>query len=376
MIRQIASVPAIRVVSGNNQSGKISTALPAPLVVAVSDGQGKPLTNQAVFFKVTTNNGLVNGNPSALVTTNSQGQAQVVLTLGSRVGAGSNVVEASATGVANVAQFIASGIPGGAAQINVDSGMAQTGTIGQNLYFPFVAIVTDAGHNRIANIPVTFTVRQGGGNIAGKASTTATSDADGRVAAVLTLGALEGQDNNVVEATFPGNPGLPAAFTASAKAPGSPANTSISGVVLDNSNMPIAGVTMRLYQLNQGTSNALPVQIGTTVQTNAQGQFMLKPAPVGFFKLMADGSTAQRPGAYPTLEYDIVTVSGRDNTVGMPIYLPVLDPATRLCVSQTDRRDADFARLPGVLTGSAARCRHISGRLEIRLHLGNAGARR
>ena len=68
------------------------------------------------------------------------------------------------------------------------------------------------------------------------------------IASVLTLGADAGSSNNVVEANFPGNAGLPAAFAASGKTPGNPANTTISGVVLDNSNAPIQGVTIRLFQ--------------------------------------------------------------------------------------------------------------------------------
>src|SRR5205814_7349289 len=130
---------------------------------------------------------------------------------------------------------------------------------------------------------------------------------------------------NVVEASFPGNTGFPAAFAASAAAPGNPANTTISGVVLDNSNNPIQGATIRLFQTNQGNNNNLPIQVATPVQTNARGTFLIQPAPVGFFKLMADGTTAAGVSSYPTLEYDIVTVAGNNNTVGMPIYLPALD---------------------------------------------------
>jgi hypothetical protein len=48
---------------------------------------------------------------------------------------------------------------------------------------------------------------------------------------------------------------------------------------------------------------------------------------------MADGATATLPGkSYPTLEYDIVTIAGQNNTIGMPIYLPALDPAATVCV--------------------------------------------
>ena len=35
--------------------------------------------------------------------------------------------------------------------------------------------------------------------------------------------------------------------------------------------------------------------------------------------------TAERPGAWPDLEFVLTTIAGRDNTVGMPIYLLPLD---------------------------------------------------
>ena len=42
-----------RRVSGSNQSGPIGSALPAPLVVALTDGAGNPVPNKPVIFKVT-----------------------------------------------------------------------------------------------------------------------------------------------------------------------------------------------------------------------------------------------------------------------------------------------------------------------------------
>ncbi len=102
-------------------------------------------------------------------------------------------------------------------------------------------------------------VKQGGGSFNGPTTVTTTSDSDGRVAAVLTLGRQEGQDNNVVEATFAGNPGQPAAFLASAKVPADPSQTRITGVVLDNANKPIPGVTMRLFRTHQNTGVPEPV---------------------------------------------------------------------------------------------------------------------
>ncbi|KAF0188615.1 MAG: hypothetical protein FD165_2849, partial [Gammaproteobacteria bacterium] len=158
---------------------------------------------------------------------------------------------------------------------------------------------------------------------------------DGRVMASLTLGPDQGVNNNLVEINFTGNTGFPAVFTATGLTPGPAADTRISGVVLDNSNMPIPGVTMRLLKINQGNVGNVPQEVAQAVVTDARGQFVMQPVPVGVFKLMADGGTAQRTGSWPTIEYDMITVTGQDNNVGSPIYLPELIEGNRLCVSET-----------------------------------------
>ena len=349
---------SLSIISGNNQTGAIATTLPAPLIVSLIDSTSKPVANQTVVFRVTGNNGTVTAGgqtASALpIKTGANGQAQVAWNLGQRSGAGINTVEASTALAVGPVDFTATGTASNAAQINVDSGNNQTGALGAPLAFPFVAVVTDSGHNRVPNVSVTFTVTQGGGNFGGQPSLTTSTDPNGRALATLTLGTQPGNDNNVVTANFPGNPGLSSTFTASAKAPGNPANTTISGVVLDNSNNPIQGVTMRVYQTNQANNNGQPMQIGTPVPTNAQGSFLITGAPVGFFKLMADGTTALGPKSYPTLEYDIVTVAGQNNTVGTPIYLPALDTVDKLCVSPTQGGTLTLSQSPGFALTVAA----------------------
>jgi hypothetical protein len=354
---------SLTILSGDNQTGTVGTQLGAPLKVALADPTNNPVANQTVVFKVTGNNGAVSAPGSSTassavaVTTDTAGQAQVLWTLGDRAGAGTNTVQASSTLAIGTANFTATAVTATASQIVVDSGNDQTGVLSQPLGFPFVADLVDSGHNRVPNVPVTFTIKRGDGNLAGASSQTVTTDSNGRAITVLTLGTQIGNANNVVEATFPNNPGSPAAFAASARAPGDPTRTRISGVVLDNSNNPIPGVTVRLFETNQGNNNNLPVQVGTPVQTDAKGTFVIQPAPVGFFKLMADGTTAPGPNSYPPLEYDIVTVAGNDNTVGMPIYLPALDSVNKLCVDETHGGTLTLPQVPGfaltVLPGSA-----------------------
>jgi hypothetical protein len=353
--RQTSLGAQIKLISGNNQTGAIGSLLSGPLVVSLTDANGNPAPNKAVIFKVTQNDGMVNTGgppaPSVIATTNAQGQVQVRWTLGMRAGAGGNSVEAYSVGFGGTAIFTATATQGAAGKIVVDAGNDQIGAVNQPLPKPLIAVVVDAGNNRLANVPVTFSVREGGGSLAGPSGTTFTvsqigvnagqtsvtvnTDSDGRAAATLMLGFQEGNANNFVAANFPGNQGFPAAFKASGRAPGNPANTTISGVVLDNSNVPIPGVTIRAVLTTVLNSNSSIIQSVAAVQTNSQGQFTIPQAPVGFVKLLVDGSTAQRPGKYPTLDYDLVTVAGQNNTIGMPVFLLPLSATNQLCVTAT-----------------------------------------
>jgi Glucodextranase, domain B len=337
--RQASTQAQIRLISGNNQTGTVGSILTAPLVIALADGAGNPVPNKPVIFKVMQNDGMVSTGgqpaPTVIATTDAQGRAQAQWKLGMRAGAGGNSVEAYSVGFDGTAIFTATGTQGPAGKIVVDTGNDQIGAINQPLPKPLIAVVVDAGNNRLAGVPVTFTVKGGGGSFGGQPIFTVNTDSDGRAAATLTLGLQEGNTNNLVEANFPSNTGFPVSFTASGRAPGDPAKTTISGVVLDNSNVPIPGVTVRAVLTNLLNSNSTIIQSVAAVQTNEQGQFTIPQAPVGFVKLLVDGSTAQRPGTYPTLDYDMVTVAGQANTLAGPIFLLSLNEANKLCVTAT-----------------------------------------
>ena len=337
--REAITRAQIRLVSGNNQTAIIGTAVPAPLVVALNDENGNPVSNKPVIFKVTQDDGTVStgGNfaPSAIVMTDAQGMAQAQWKLGMRAGAGVNSVEAYSVGFAGTAIFAATGTLGPPGKIVIDTGNNQLGEVNKPLPKPLIAVVVDKGNNRLGGVPVTFTVKEGGGSFNGQSSFTVNSDSDGRVAATLTLGFQEGNANNLVEANFPANESFPASFTASGRAPGDVDKTTISGVVLDNSNVPIPGVTIRAVLTQVLNANVSIVQSVAAVQTDPQGQFTIPQAPVGIVKLLVDGSTAQRPGTFPSLDYDLVTVAGLNNKLTAPIFLLPLNPANQLCVTPT-----------------------------------------
>jgi hypothetical protein len=339
VVRRAVVAPQIRPVSGDTQSGPGGSLLSAPLVVALTDALGNPVANQSVLFKVTQNDGTLDGGgasgASVAVTTDGEGRARARWTLGRRAGAGGNLVEAYALGFEGIALFNATGTQGAASKIVVDTGNDQMGVVGEPLPRPLIAVVVDEGNNRLGGVPVTFRVIQGAGSFGGQETVVVTTDPDGRAEATLKLGLQEGNANNFVQANFPANAGFAAGFTASGRAPGNPNDTAISGVVLDNSNAPIPGVTVRAVLTNVLHSNIAAVQTAPSAQTDAQGQFVIRGAPVGFVKLLVDGSTAQLPGQFPSLEYDIVTVAGRDNTIGQPAYLLPISIVNQKCVTAT-----------------------------------------
>ena len=345
-----AALATITVVSGNNQTARIGTLLPEPLVVALTEN-GTPASGKPVEFRVLRNDGSLSttsGSGRALtVMTDANGQAAVRFTLGTWAGEGNSQVAVTAAGFVGETIMSATATPGPPGLIVMDAGNNQEGVIGQPLPRPFVATVVDSGSNRLGGVPVTFTVKQGGGDFNGQPTLTVPTDSDGRAVAVLTLGPEEGIENNVVSATYAGNTGSRVTFVASGKLAGDPAQTRISGVVLDNSNNPIPGVTLHV----EGTS--------LTVQSDAQGQFVLQPAPVGHVLVVVDGSTvAPRNGMpWPKLEYELVTVAGRDNTVGMPMYLLPIDTPRGILVDETHGGTLTLDELPGfsltVVPGSA-----------------------
>lgn len=334
-----AAAARIRIVSGDGQAGPIGGLLPLPLVVRATDIDGNPCVGKRVIFKVVQNDGVVGDGlttaQSLIVTTDAEGLAQVQFRLGTRAGIGNNQVSAKIVGFEGEALFCASTTASTPALLVLDAGNNQIGVVGQTLPVLFGVIVVDAGNNRLPEIPITFTVKEGGGNFGGQPAITVNSDSNGRATAAFTLGAAPGNDNNEVEVNFPGNLGLPVTFVASGQLPGDPAETSVSGVVLDNSDVPVPGAICRL------------VGFPDAAQTDANGYFQIKPAPVGSVRLVVDGATVTRPGSWVWLQFDLVTIAGHDNTIGRPIRLMPMDLAHAVFVDETHGGTITLPEAPG-----------------------------
>jgi hypothetical protein len=318
----------IELISGNAQTAVIKSSVTQPLVVQLTDA-GQPVTDKTVVFRVTEGDGLLQpgtdseGN-GAVVTTNAQGQAQVMFKLGSRAGTGNHKVKARAVGFKGEVQFYQSASYGDGIQMGVIAGNNQRGSVRQPLPQPMVLAVTDDGANLIPNADIVFEVTKGSGRFNnGETTYSTTTDMDGRANASFILGFEEGLDQQRVTAKLVGTEST-AGFTAGAFVPGDPSETKISGVVLDNQDQPMPDVTIRIE--------------GSTRQavTGEQGQFTITETPVGPVHLLVEGSTTTMAGEWPSLSYNLVTVPGVDNPMVAPIYLVKVDTDNAVYVGSED----------------------------------------
>lgn len=308
--------------SGDGQFGGAGEELSAPLVVTVTDAQGSPLAGRPVAFEVTRNSGVLRsggGQPGrrVVVTTAADGSASVNFQLGDRAGEGNNRVRATPVGAGTSAIFCASGLVSVPDRIVPVSGSNQTGLLSFPLAEPFEALVVDEDGNPIPDLNVIFRVLEGGGLFDGLVEREVATDEDGFARALLTLGPATGVNNNRAEVTFAGIDGLAANFLASAVSAGDAAATKLSGVVLDNANTPIPNA--QVVVPGQAPSEFLETF------TDEEGQFSLMGVEIGKTELHIDAGTTTRDEEFPVIQFETVTVAGRDNHLAIgPIRVPML----------------------------------------------------
>lgn len=311
---------SVQSVGGDAQTGAIGDVLLEPLQVRVLEA-GEPLANAAVVFRVVQGSGQVGiATPlegrATVVETDAQGLATTQFKLGYRVGTANHKVRAAVVGFDSEVMFNASAIGLSGNKISINSGNNQRGSVGHVLPEPLVVVVTDLGANVVKGARVRFEASVGGGTFDGEPLYETVTDSDGRATAELILGQLQGLDAQRVTATLldmSEGQNINAGFTATAFVPGDPGLTAISGIVLDNQDTPIPGITVYVD--------------GTTRQavTNEQGVFKIEQAPIGPLHLVVDGSTTTVDGEFPSLAYNIVTVAGVDNPLAAPVYMVKLD---------------------------------------------------
>lgn len=312
----------LELVDGQDQTGLINDVLAKPISIKVLDDNDLPVVNKNVVFRVIQGSGILGINTlltgrGVVVKTDALGVASTKYQLGQRSGTGNHKVRARVVGYEDEIIFYASATANIGDKLSVNSGNNQRGGTHQSLPAPFVIAVTDAGTNVVKSARIRFDVIHGGGHFENDSDTiTVVTDSDGRASAHYTLGGVVGLDKQNVLATLldgPADQNITAGFSVTGFTPGDAAATTISGIVVDNQDKPIPGVTIRVD--------------GTTRQAVAEqsGQFKITNVPVGPVHLIADGSTATVDGEFPALSYNIVTVSGVDNPLAAPIYMVKLN---------------------------------------------------
>ncbi len=202
-------LPAIRAVSGDSQLDTVARALTQPLVVQVTGSDGNAWGGVIVGFAVAGGGGSL---AAAADTTDTEGRASMVLTLGTL--AGPNAVMASAGGLSgSPVTFRATAVadaPAALVRASVDN---QNGFIRHQLLPASTVRVSDRFGNAVPGIPVAWAVVTGGGTVSA-ASTN--SGADGLASVSWTLGTTPGP--NELDVTVAGL--SPLRFSATGIAPG------------------------------------------------------------------------------------------------------------------------------------------------------------
>jgi len=171
-----SSAKSLAVNAGNNQSGQVSTTLPAALAVLATSG-GKPVQGLSVTFSDGGAGGTF-GTPTAI--TGSNGIASSTYTLPST--AKTITVTASTTSYSS-ATFTETSTPA-VATVTVVSGGKQTGVVGTTLPLPLTVKAKNSSGAIVVGAPITFA----DGGIGGTFSpTTAITGSNGQASTTFTL---------------------------------------------------------------------------------------------------------------------------------------------------------------------------------------------
>jgi len=236
--------------AGNAQTDTIGATLATAYAVLVTDRGGNPVSGTTVTWAVTTGGGSI--TPSS--TTNASGIASATRMLGTTPGSASaSATVAGLTG--SPVAFTATVTTGHAAIMALNSGDAQTDTIGASLGTAYAVLVTDRSGNPVLGTTVTWAVTGGGGSI----TPSSTTNASGIASATRVLGTTPG--SATASATVTGLTGSPVAFGATVNA-GHAATIALNG---GNAQTDTIGATLATAYTVLVTDRAANPVAGTTV---------------------------------------------------------------------------------------------------------------
>ncbi|HET7025476.1 MAG TPA: hypothetical protein VFI39_09760, partial [Gemmatimonadales bacterium] len=291
---------AIAILSGNAQTDTVTRALALPLVVHVTGSGGKPVAGTRVAFSLKTGTGTFGGPAVDTITTDTLGHAQVPFTLGVVAGVDSVLAKTVVGGF--TATFAETAIPAAPSVIGVQSGNAQTDTIGLALPLPLAAKVTDSHANPVAGVKVLWTRVVGNGTVG---SDSAFTNALGVAQTAYTLGGAPSVDS--VHATIAGT-GAFALFTATAVAPVPSAIAIVSG----NAQTDTVGKLLALPLVVSVTGAGAKPVAGTKVA------FSLKTGSGTFGALAVDTITTDTLG-HAQVPFTLGTVAGTDSVLAKTV---------------------------------------------------------
>jgi hypothetical protein len=203
---------SLQIVSGTPQAAQVNSAF-ADLVVRVTDVHGNAVSGVTVTFDAPVSAATAILDPAnGEVVTAGDGLASVSATANGT--AGSYVVAASATGVADGVDFALQNVTGSSGLIVKVAGDAQTALAGTAVAIAPQVRVEDGSGNVVEGAIVSFAVTAGGGSATGA---TVMTGADGLAeVGSWTLGSAAG--SNELTASVIGSTATPVVFTATATA--------------------------------------------------------------------------------------------------------------------------------------------------------------
>jgi adhesin/invasin len=178
---------AVALVGGSAQTAVVGMSLAAPVVVKVTDQSGNALAGVAVMFSPATSSGSVS---AAQVTTDSNGSAQVLWTLGTVAGTDSMTVT---VGTLSPLAVVATATPDAPAAITIVAGNDQSAPVDSTLSAGLAVKVADQYGNGVPNVTVQWSDDAGGTF----ATPTTVTDANGIAQVGYTLGPTAGPEDVV-----------------------------------------------------------------------------------------------------------------------------------------------------------------------------------
>jgi adhesin/invasin len=316
-----APAAAIIAVSGSGQTAPISTTLPQPFVVRVTNEFGGVVAGATVTWTRVSGSGTVG---SATSTTAADGTASTTYALGTVAGVES--IRASLPNVSGSAADFTATATGGAPASLVSAGSGQHAPVGSALPSPLAVRVFDAFGNSVPGATVAWHVTSNSGTTATFAPAVSTTDAAGSATTVVTLGGAPGPVTvvavvNNLTATYQLTGDVPAST------PGGPGV--LSGSVFDaQTQAPIGGILVTVRRNGQAVATA------TTLGTGAYVTAQLQP---GNYDVLFTGT-----GFTPTT-ITLQTISGNTVAPAVPLVPASTAPGT---ITGTVRSATDTIPIP------------------------------